>query len=225
VYQGLVELGKVRGLSPSRLCEDFVREGLSLCGAKGGVSRGDRVLPESPRSVEKTTVAQRRLDLALDSSLSDALESRPDLIAGLDPKVLADLIAKRAPRPQVQDEGLRESYLSLRSSLSHLPEVGDLDGALRKRSSECDRLRATVRLQSRGMSACRALAKDGVGDRFCKLLSSLIDDCVETARKHDQRCYVLGRERDQFKLWTLFARSLRVSTSAFVDRERGAKDV
>ncbi len=117
------------GVSRSAYIEALVRADLD------GSRKVDRV--DATRQVE----ADAKLSSLLDQALVKKLKSDPDaVIASLDDKTLAQLIAQRSPKPKDQDQELQESYLSLSRSLGKLPDVPEVAKEANKAKARCSKL-------------------------------------------------------------------------------------
>jgi hypothetical protein len=128
---------KATGVSRSAWAEQALRAALL-----GGDLDGNKVRGETgiKGALPQTAEVAAKISNILDKKLMEVVAQKPELLASLDDKTLAQLLVARAPKPHDGDIELELSYLSLTESLSRLPEVEDLTKELGKQKLRVETL-------------------------------------------------------------------------------------
>lgn len=79
---------------------------------------------------------EARIDRLLDQGLVNALQGRPDAIASLDDRSLAQLAVSRAPKPREGQEAFEAEVAKLGESLAALEEPSEVRAAVRSLTAE-----------------------------------------------------------------------------------------
>jgi hypothetical protein len=125
---------------------------------------------------------QRPIGEILDDALLGALKNNPQIIEALPERTIAELAIKRAPKPMAQDEGLQQSYLSLRKCLSGLPDLEDVNLELMEAKQQCMMLEAELDVQRSALAmANNALNQEG--DHVWQALKQYLDALKDMLRK------------------------------------------
>lgn len=185
--RGLVDRIKAHclktGNNVSAWCANALLQAVSA--AERGAAPVSVDVPPAPEPVLTKAEAKAKekigksIDRLLDEQVVTLLQSKPNLLSELDPKVQAQLIAQRAPKPVAQDADMVANVLGLRAALEHLPDVEDLDAELaaaKTRNEELAAELATERARFRMMAA--AVGSDGDRAGFAAAVDGFAVDVV-----------------------------------------------
>lgn len=212
------EHARVKGVTLSMYVSNIVRREINSMRAeanpiedKAKAAILDAIADKSPAELDAMAKRDLQMDKMLDKQLIEIMSKRPEVIDNLDPKVLADLIVRRAPKPINQDEELQVSFLSLKKSLAHLPELPDLDEELRKAQYVVETLQKEVEIEKQSLAALTDVL-DAHWPGFWKTFKALLDYVWTAAGEHALLCKVRGPDYDYKNLRVMLTRDVRKNT-------------
>jgi hypothetical protein len=150
------------------------------------------------RTARAQADADAKLSSLLDQALADRLARDPaTVIDALDPKTLANLVARRSPKPQDQDAELTQSYLQLSESLRQTASIPDITQELSKARHRIEGLKAELELSRKEVIFMRAkITKEpGAWEKFREALGTFAERCRAYARDAEDR----GLELDDLR--------------------------
>ncbi len=224
------EHARIRGVTLSMYVSNIVRNEINSMRAeanpieeKAKDAIREAIADKSPAELDAMAKRDSQMDKMLDKQLVEIMTKRPEVIDNLDPKVLADLIVRRAPKPVNQDEELQASFLTLRKSLAHLPDVADLDEELRKAQYVVETLQKELEIEKQSLLALTAVL-DNHWPAFWKTFKALLDYVWNAACEHALLCKARGPDYDYKNLRVMLTRDMRKNTLMEMAGFRDADD-